>query len=119
VEVVNIKQKFELFKDQWSPKIIGQLNGQDVKIAKLEGEFVWHDHKNEDELFYIVKGKLKIEFRDKMVTLKEGEMLVIPKGVEHKPSAEEEVWVLLFEPSNIKHTGDIEHELTKKYFEKI
>jgi len=119
MEVVNIKQKFELFKDHWSPKIIGQLNGQDVKIAKLEGEFVWHDHKNEDELFYIVKGKLKIEFKDKMVTLKEGEMLVIPKGVEHKPSAEEEVWVLLFEPSNIKHTGDIEHELTKKYFEKI
>lgn len=119
MEAVNIKQKFELFKDYWSPKIIGQLNGQDVKLAKLKGEFVWHDHKNEDELFYIIKGVLKIEFRDRKVTLKEGEMLIIPKGVEHKPIAQKEVWVLLFEPSDIKHTGEIEHKLTKKYFEKI
>ena len=85
MDVVNIKQKFSLFTEQWSPKIIGQLNGQDVKLAKLEGEFVWHDHKNEDELFYIIKGSLKIEFRDKIVELKEGDMLIIPKGVEHKP----------------------------------
>jgi len=119
MEVVNIKEKFTLFTEQWSPKIIGQLNGQDVKLAKLQGEFVWHDHKNEDELFYIIKGTLKIEFRDKMITLHEGDMLIIPKGVEHKPIAEEEVWVLLFEPSNIKHTGDVEHELTKEKFEKI
>jgi len=119
MEVVNIKNKFNLFTEQWSPKIIGQLNGQDVKLAKLQGEFVWHDHKNEDELFYIIKGTLKIEFRDKMITLHEGDMLIIPKGVEHKPIAEEEVWVLLFEPSNIKHTGDVEHELTKEKFEKI
>jgi mannose-6-phosphate isomerase-like protein (cupin superfamily) len=119
MEVVNIKEKFTLFTEQWSPKIIGQLNGQDVKLAKLQGEFVWHDHKEEDELFYIIKGTLKIEFRDKMIELQEGEMLIIPKGVEHKPIAEEEVWVLLFEPSNIKHTGDVEHELTKEKFEKI
>ena len=119
MEVVNIKEKFTLFTEQWSPKIIGQLNGQDVKLAKLQGEFVWHDHKNEDELYYIIKGTLKIEFRDKMITLHEGDMLIIPKGVEHKPIAEEEVWVLLFEPSNIKHTGDVEHELTKEKFEKI
>lgn len=119
MEVVNIKEKFTLFTEQWSPKIIGQLNGQDVKLAKLLGEFVWHDHKNEDELFYIIKGTLKIEFRDKMITLHQGDMLIIPKGVEHKPIAEEEVWVLLFEPSNIKHTGDVEHELTKDKFEKI
>ena len=119
MEAININEKFTLFTDQWSPKIIGQLNGQDVKLAKLEGEFVWHDHKNEDELFYIVKGTLKIEFKDRMVTLNEGEMLIIPKGVEHKPIAKEEVWVLLFEPSNIKHTGDVEHELTKEKFEKI
>ena len=119
MDVVNIKQKFSLFTEQWSPKIIGQLNGQDVKLAKLEGEFVWHDHKNEDELFYIIKGSLKIEFRDKIVELKEGDMLIIPKGVEHKPIAEEEVWVLLFEPSNIKHTGNIKHKLTKDTFEKI
>ena len=119
MEVVNIKEKFTLFTDQWSPKIIGQLNGQDVKLAKLEGEFVWHDHKNEDELFYIIKGTLSIEFRDKMVTLEEGEMLIIPKGIEHKPIAKEEVWVLLVEPSNIKHTGDVKHELTKESFERI
>ena len=119
MDVVNIKEKFTLFTEQWSPKIIGQLNGQDVKLAKLQGEFVWHDHKNEDELFYIIKGTLKIEFRDKMIELQEGDMLIIPKGVEHKPIAEEEVWVLLFEPSNIKHTGDVEHELTKEKFEKI
>lgn len=119
MEVVNIKEKFSLFNDQWSPKIIGQLNGQDVKLAKLEGEFVWHDHKNEDELFYVVKGSLTIEFREKTVHLQEGEMIVVPKGIEHKPIAKEEVWVLLFEPSSIKHTGDVQHELTKENFEKI
>lgn len=119
MKVINIKEKFSLFQDLWSPKIIGQLNGHDVKLAKLDGEFVWHDHANEDELFYIVKGTLQIEFRDKMVTLNEGEMLVIPKGLEHKPIAKEEVWVLLFEPSNIKHTGEVQHELTKNTFEKI
>lgn len=119
MEVINIKDKFSLFTELWSPKIIGQLNGQDVKIAKLEGEFVWHAHAHEDELFYIIKGSLQIEFRDKDITLNEGEMLVIPKGVEHKPNAKEEVWVLLFEPSNIKHTGAVQHKLTKESFEKI
>jgi len=119
MEVINLDQKFSLFKEQWSPKIIGQLNGQDVKLAKIEGEFVWHDHKNEDELFYIIKGTLQIEFRDQSVTLNEGEMLIIPKGVEHKPIAKEEVWVLLFEPSNIKHTGDVTHKFTKEIFDKI
>ncbi len=119
MEVVNIKEKFNLFNEHWSPKIIGQLNGQDVKISKLQGEFVWHDHKDEDELFYIIKGTLQIEFRDKISTLNEGDMLVIPKGVEHKPIAKEEVWVLLFEPSNIKHTGEVKHELTKETFDKI
>ena len=119
MEVINIKEKFNVFNEHWSPKILGQLNGQDVKIAKLKGEFVWHDHKNEDELFYIIKGTLILEFRDKILTLSEGEMVVVPKGVEHKPIANEEVWVLLFEPSTIKHTGDVEHELTKETFEKI
>jgi len=119
MEVINLNKKFSLFTEQWSPKIIGQLNGQDIKLAKLEGEFVWHDHAHEDELFYIIKGSLQIEFRDKMITLNKGEMLVIPKGVEHKPIAKEEVWVLLFEPSNIKHTGGVQHKLTKESFEKI
>ena len=119
MEVVNIDQKFSLFQDQWSPKIIAQCNGQDVKLAKIEGEFVWHDHKEEDELLFIVKGTLKIEFRDRLVTLRPGEMIVVPKGVEHKPIAEEEVWVMLFEPQSTKHTGDVEHELTVETFEKI
>jgi mannose-6-phosphate isomerase-like protein (cupin superfamily) len=119
MKVINLKEKFNLFTEQWSPKIIGQLNGQDVKLAKLEGEFVWHDHANEDELFLIIKGSLKIEFRDKLITLNEGEMLIIPKGIEHKPIANDEVWVLLFEPSNIKHTGEVQHELTKEKFDKI
>ena len=119
MEIVNIKEKFNLFNEQWSPKIIGQLNGQDVKLAKIEGEFVWHDHANEDELFYVLKGTLQIEFRDKTVTLNEGEMLVIPRGIAHKPIAKEEVWILLFEPSDIKHTGAIKHEYTKEKFDKI
>lgn len=119
MKVINIKEKFNLFKEYWSPKIIGQLNGQDVKISKLQGEFIWHNHKDEDELFYVIKGTLQIEFRDKTSTLNEGDMLVIPKGVEHKPIAKEEVWVLLFEPSNIKHTGEVKHKLTKETFEKI
>lgn len=119
MDVVNINQKFGQFTDQWSPKIIGQLNGQDVKLAKLEGEFVWHDHANEDELFMVMKGQLIIEFRDKVVELKEGEMIVVPRGVEHRPIAKEEVWIMLFEPSDIKHTGDVEHEITVKEFDKI
>lgn len=110
---INLKEKLDLFQEQWTPKIIGELNGQHVKLAKLEGEFVWHDHKNEDELFYVIKGQLILELRDQTITLNEGEMYIVPKGVEHKPIAKEEVHVLLFEPAMIKHTGEVEHELTK------
>lgn len=119
MSVINIEQKLSLFADQWSPKIIGSLNGQDVKLAKLKGEFVWHDHKDEDELFMVIKGTLKIEFRDRTETLTEGEMIIVPKGVEHKPIAEEEVHILLFEPSAIKHTGDIKTDITVTEYEKI
>lgn len=119
MQVINIKSKFNQFTDQWSPKVIADLNGQQVKLARLEGEFVWHDHKDEDELFYVVKGRLILEFRDKTVTLNEGDMIVVPKGVEHKPIAKEECWVMLFEPAAIKHTGDVEHELTVKEYQKI
>ena len=119
MEKVNLAEKFELFNDHWSPKVIGELNGQTVKLAKIKGEFIWHDHKDEDELFLIIKGKLKIEFRDKMVELNEGEMLIIPKGVEHKPIAEEEVLLMLVEPIGTKHTGEVKHELTVDDFEKI
>ena len=116
---INVKEKLDLFNDLWSPKVIGELNGQQVKLAKVKGEFVWHDHANEDELFYVLKGTLNIEFRDKTVALNEGEMLVVPKGVEHKPFAEEEAWVMLFEPKSTKHTGDVKHEITVDDCEKI
>ena len=119
MEKINLAQKFDLFNDHWSPKIIGELNGQNVKLAKVKGEFVWHNHKDEDELFYIIKGCLKIEFKDKTVTLNEGELLIIPKGVEHKPIAEEEVWIMLFEPASIKHTGAVKDALTVEEYDKI
>lgn len=119
MEAINLHEKFQTFSDHWSPKIIGALNGQEIRLAKLKGEFIWHDHKDEDELFFVVKGSLKMEFRDKTVVLNAGEMLIVPKGVEHKPVAEEEVWVLLFEPAQIKHTGDVQHELTKSRHEWI
>jgi len=119
MEVINIKDKFTQFSDHWNPRIIGELNGQDVKIAKVKGEFVWHNHTNEDELFYIIKGSLKIDFEDKLRTINAGEMIIIPRGVEHKPIAEEEVWIMLFEPQSIKHTGEVEHELTVKDYKKI
>jgi len=119
MDVINLKEKFNLFNDHWSPKVIGELNNQAVKIAKVQGEFVWHDHKDEDELFFIIKGQLKIEFENETKTLNEGDMLIIPKGVQHKPIAEEEVWLMLFEPIETKHTGDVKHELTKETYEKI
>ena len=112
MDVINLRQKFSLFNDHWSPKIIGELNGQQVKLAKVKGEFVWHNHKEEDELFYIIKGILKIEFRDRIIELKEGEMVIIPAGVEHRPVAEEEVHLLLFEPAATKHTGELKYDIT-------
>ena len=119
MDVINIKQKFGLFTDQWSPKIIGSLNGQEVKLAKVEGEFVWHDHQDEDELFYIIKGSLIMEFRDKTVELNVGDMIIVPRGVEHRPIAKEECWLMLFEPAETKHTGDVEHEMTVKKYDRI
>lgn len=119
MDVIRLEDKFAQFDDHWNPRIIGQLNGQDVKIAKVKGEFVWHNHSDEDELFYIVKGTLKIEFEDGVRKLETGDMLIIPRGVEHKPIAEEEVWIMLFEPQAIKHTGDIQHDLTINQCEKI
>jgi mannose-6-phosphate isomerase-like protein (cupin superfamily) len=116
MQVINIKEKFGLFNDHWSPKVVGDLNGQQVKLAKVEGEFVWHDHANEDEMFLVVKGTLKIEFRDRLLTINEGEFCIVPMGIEHKPIADEEVWIMLFEPKATKHTGDVEHEKTVKEY---
>jgi mannose-6-phosphate isomerase-like protein (cupin superfamily) len=119
MEVVKVFDKFELFNQHWTPHVIGELNGQSVKIAKLEGEFVWHHHDHEDELFWVVKGQLKIEFRDKALTINENEFVIVPKGVEHKPVAEKEVWVMLFEPKETLNTGNINSEFTVKNLKKI
>lgn len=119
MESINIKEKFDLISEYYSPKIIAELNSQQVKIAKLKGEFIRHNHIEEDELFYVLKGKLKIEFDDKTVILNEGEMIVIPKKIFHKPIAEEEVWLMLFEPASALNTGNIINEKTVKNPEKI
>ncbi|MDT0642917.1 cupin domain-containing protein [Zunongwangia sp. F363] len=103
---VNLQEKFNKFHDHWHPRIAGELNGQQVKLAKFKGDFIWHKHEEEDEMFFVVKGSFRMEFRDKTVEVKENEFLIVPKGVEHRPSAEEEVHVMLFEPANTLHTGD-------------
>lgn len=111
-EVINVKEKFSLFTDHWKPRIIAELNGQQVKLAKVKGEFVWHDHAEEDELFLVIKGELQIETESGTRILREGELSVIPRGLRHRPMAAEECWILLFEPAKTKHTGEVEHELT-------
>jgi mannose-6-phosphate isomerase-like protein (cupin superfamily) len=112
VEKVNIDQKLSLFSEHWSPKIVGELNGQQVKLVKFQGEFVWHHHENEDELFLVVHGQFKMMFRDRTVILNPGEFLIVPKGVEHKPVAEEEVHVMLLEPASTLNTGNTIGEKT-------
>jgi mannose-6-phosphate isomerase-like protein (cupin superfamily) len=110
--VINISSKFNLFQELWRPKIVGELNDSYVKLAKLKGEFVWHHHDNEDELFLVIKGTLVIKLRDQELTIHEGEFIIIPKGVEHLPVAEEEVQVLLLEPKSTLNTGDVQNEKT-------
>lgn len=119
MEKVNIKEKLEAFADYWNPRIIGELNGQQVKAVKLKGEFIWHHHDHEDELFFVVKGKLRMDFRDKTVEVNEGEFIIVPHSVEHKPVADEEVHLLLFEPASTLNTGNVENEKTRKELEKI
>jgi len=113
MDKVVLSEKYTLFSEYWSPKIVGELNGQNIKLAKFEGEFVWHSHENEDEMFFVVEGTLKIEFKDKTVTLNKDEFLIVQKGVEHKPVAENEVLVMLFEPVTTLNTGGTECNLTK------
>ena len=112
MEKVNLAEKLALFADHWSPKIVGELNGQHVKLVKFRGEFVWHKHDHEDELFLVVKGCFIMEFRDRHVPLGEGEFLIVPRGVEHRPVADQEVHVLLFEPATTLNTGDVRNERT-------
>lgn len=119
MEKVNLEHKLSLFSEHWSPKIVGELNGQHVKLVKLKGEFVWHKHDHEDELFFVIKGSFKMEYRDRTMVINENEFLIVPKGVEHRPVAEEEVSIMLFEPASTLNTGDTESELTKHILDKI
>ncbi len=119
MEKVNINEKLSLFQDHWNPRIVGELNGQLVKLVKFQGEFVWHKHDNEDELFYVINGLLKMQFRDRIVEIKENEFLIVPRGIEHKPVTEREVSIMLFEPTSTLNTGDTKGELTRESLETI
>jgi mannose-6-phosphate isomerase-like protein (cupin superfamily) len=119
VTKINLTEKFGRFDDLWSPKIVADLNDSHVKLAKVQGEFVWHQHAEEDELFVVLRGELTIELRDGTVTLGPGELVVIPKGVEHRPVAREEVHLMLVEPKAIRHTGEVVSDLTVHEFARI
>src|ERR1039458_8411799 len=112
MDKVNLNEKLALLKDYWSPRIVGQINGQFVKLVKFQGEFVWHHHEDEDELFLVIKGRFRMEFRDRHVWLEEGELIVVPRKTEHRPVADEEAHVLLFEPASTLNTGNVRGERT-------
>jgi mannose-6-phosphate isomerase-like protein (cupin superfamily) len=119
MEKINVSEKLALFSDYWNPRVAGELNGQLVKLVKFKGPFTWHHHEHEDELFYVVKGNFDMEFRDKTIAINEGEFIIVPKGVEHRPNAKEEVHIMLFEPASTLNTGNIENEFTKKDLKNI
>lgn len=119
VTKIALAEKFALFDDHWSPRVVAELNGQEVRVAKLKGEFVWHHHDNEDELFWVIRGTLRIELRDGEVVLGPGELCVIPRGVEHRPVAREEVWLVLFEPAATLNTGNVRGERTRERLDRI
>jgi len=119
MEKIDMMEKFGMFSECWEPKIVGSLNGQDVKLVKIAGPFVWHSHENEDELFFVVKGRFTMELRDRSIDLEEGQLLIVPRGIEHRPVAEAEAWIMLFEPSSTLNTGNIRNERTKDQLEKI
>ena len=112
MDIIKLKEKLALIQDYWNPRIVGELNGQHIKLAKIKGEFIWHKHDTTDELFYVIKGNMKIVLRDSAINLSEGEMYVVPKGIEHKPVAEKECHIMLIEPKGILNTGEINSELT-------
>ena len=118
-EAVNLKEKFKLFSDLWSPKRIGKLNGQQILLAKIKGEFVFHKHDDEDELFLVMKGQLELVLEYKTIVLNKGEFFIVPKGILHKPIAKEETHLLLFEPLSTKHTGDVLADITVETYEEI
>jgi len=116
---VNVEDKLSQFEDYWNPRIIGELNGQQVKVVKLQGKFIWHKHEHEDELLYVLKGELRIEFRDNFITIREKEFIIVPKGVEHRSVADREVSAMVFEPTSTINTGDQRGELTREHLEWI
>lgn len=116
---VDLKEKFTLIDSYWEPRVVGELNGQLVKLAKLKGEFTWHHHENEDELFLVIKGSLSIRFRDGDVELSEGQLFIVPRGVEHLPVAHEECHVMLFEPASVLNTGNVTSEKTVRNLKRI
>lgn len=119
MDKINVFEKLNLFSDHWDPKIVGELNGQQVKLVKFLGEFIWHLHENEDEMFYVIKGKFRMEFRDKKVEIGENEFLIVPKGIEHRSTAEEECCVMIFEPKTTLNTGNIQNELTHRILDRL
>lgn len=119
MEKINLAEKLSSFNDHYNPRIAGELNGQQVKLVKFKGEFVWHHHEHEDELFYVVKGSFDMHFRDKVVTIDEGEFIIVPHGIEHKPVAAQEVEIMLFEPASTINTGNLQNEFTKTNLQKI
>jgi mannose-6-phosphate isomerase-like protein (cupin superfamily) len=114
MDAINIEQKFSLLNEHWRPKILAELNNQVIKIAKIKGEFVWHKHESEDEFFLVMRGSMVIKLRDRNIHLKKGEFTVVPRGIEHKPVAEEECHILMFEPASTLNTGDVQNELTQE-----
>lgn len=119
MDTINLKEKFSRFTDQWKPKILAEVNDCHIKAVKLKGEFIWHHHDHEDELFWVVKGVLRMKFRDRETVIHEGEFVVVPRGVEHLPIADEEVHVVLIEPKSTRNTGNITNERTVAQLERI
>jgi Mannose-6-phosphate isomerase len=118
-EKVVLAEKFAQFTDHWSPKVVGELNGQQVKVTKLKGAFLWHQHEHEDEMFLVHRGSFRMEFRDRVVELSAGDFLIVPRGVEHRPVADEEVEVVLFEPAGTLNTGNVRNERTMDVLERL
>lgn len=119
INKVNIAEKLSHISDYWNPRVAGELNGQQVKLVKVSGEFIWHKHDNEDEMFLVIDGNFKMELRDKTIELQPGEFVIIPRGIEHKPVADGEVSMMLFEPATTLNTGDVRNERTREVLEKI
>ena len=119
MDKVNLAEKLARIRDQWQPRIVGELNGQQVKLVKFQGAFVWHHHDAEDELFYVVRGRFRMEFRDRAVWVEQGEFIIVPRGVEHRPVADTEAEVMLFEPATTLNTGNVRNERTVERLERI